>query len=179
MKETVLSRSCCNKRPPPFLRSTDLFKQSFESSFSFPRFECPEIPSIKFKCFCMLEIFFQYFYKRAVALKKIFRARVSRRHRGSQTKELEGVRVLRGPDWRWGEQDGGEGKTGIAYDHRAGWVNVSMIFTSKLGQIFNSGLGHYSIQSIFKVFNSKTLTMLWIEIFKMLPLSQFVNLLLN
>lgn len=25
---------------------------------------------------------------------------------------LVGVRVVRGPDWRWGDQDGGEGHTG-------------------------------------------------------------------
>ena len=31
-----------------------------------------------------------------------------------------GVRVIRGPDWCWGEQDGGEGHTGTVTDVQGG-----------------------------------------------------------
>jgi len=29
---------------------------------------------------------------------------------------LVGVRVVRGPDWKWGDQDGGEGNAGTVID---------------------------------------------------------------
>jgi len=33
--------------------------------------------------------------------------------------QLQGVRVVRGPDWKWGDQDGGEGNTGtVQVDER-------------------------------------------------------------
>ena len=28
---------------------------------------------------------------------------------------LDGIRVVRGPDWKWGDQDGGEGNAGTVY----------------------------------------------------------------
>ena len=28
---------------------------------------------------------------------------------------LEGVKVVRGPDWKWSDQDGGEGHIGVVY----------------------------------------------------------------
>lgn len=35
-------------------------------------------------------------------------------HRGSTIGDMEGIgcRVVRGPDWKWGKQDGGEGHVG-------------------------------------------------------------------
>jgi len=40
-------------------------------------------------------------------------------------KEEIGVRVRRGPSWKWGDQDGGPGSTGVTIpDSHAGWVGV-------------------------------------------------------
>ena len=39
-----------------------------------------------------------------------------------------GIRVRRGPDWRWGNQDGGKGKEGVVSTESAsskGWVRVT------------------------------------------------------
>ncbi len=33
---------------------------------------------------------------------------------------LPGVRVVRGPDWHWGDQDGGEGCVGTVADREVG-----------------------------------------------------------
>ena len=37
---------------------------------------------------------------------------------------LEGLRVVRGPDWKWGDQDGGEGYAGTV---------ISSSYSGKLG----------------------------------------------
>lgn len=37
---------------------------------------------------------------------------------------FKGAKVIRGPDWEWGNQDGGRGKTGTVHDVR-GWDNES------------------------------------------------------
>ena len=47
--------------------------------------------------------------------------------RANETKQLSrGMRVTRGPDWKWGEQDGGEGNKGevIKVKGTSGWVIV-------------------------------------------------------
>lgn len=47
--------------------------------------------------------------------------------RADQTKQLSrGMRVTRGPDWKWGEQDGGEGNKGevVKVKGTSGWVIV-------------------------------------------------------
>ncbi len=38
---------------------------------------------------------------------------------------LDGIRVVRGPDWKWGDQDGGEGNAGTVYtdDYRLFGIN--------------------------------------------------------
>ena len=33
----------------------------------------------------------------------------------NQSRAMKGVRVVRGPDWKWGDQDGGEGVTGTVH----------------------------------------------------------------
>jgi len=33
----------------------------------------------------------------------------------AQLRAMKGLRVVRGPDWKWGDQDGGEGVTGTVY----------------------------------------------------------------
>ncbi len=42
----------------------------------------------------------------------------------SSMSHLNGLRVVRGPDWRWGDQDGGEGHAGtvctVKYDRLTG-----------------------------------------------------------
>ena len=45
----------------------------------------------------------------------------------------KGVKVKRGPDWKWGEQDGGDGKTGkyyglILYTHITVLVSKHFVF---------------------------------------------------
>ncbi len=41
--------------------------------------------------------------------------------------KVVGMRVMRGPDWEWGDQDGGKGSYGTVVDEssvREGWVDV-------------------------------------------------------
>lgn len=33
----------------------------------------------------------------------------------AQIRAKKGLRVVRGPDWKWGDQDGGKGATGTVY----------------------------------------------------------------
>ncbi len=33
----------------------------------------------------------------------------------AQIRAKKGLRVVRGPDWKWGDKDGGEGATGTVY----------------------------------------------------------------
>lgn len=47
---------------------------------------------------------------------------------GSLKIEMKGIfvgaKVIRGPDWEWGQQDGGNGKNGLVVEIR-GWDNIS------------------------------------------------------
>jgi hypothetical protein len=40
--------------------------------------------------------------------------------------KVVGMRVMRGPDWKWGDQDGGMGSIGTVTDKKSddGWVSV-------------------------------------------------------
>jgi len=55
---------------------------------------------------------------------------------------LLGLRVVRGPDWKWGDQDGGEGHVGTVIETpKSGCIQLG---SRKVAVIWDSGIqGHY------------------------------------
>ncbi len=75
-----------------------------------------------------------------------------------------GIRVVRGPDWKWGEQDGGEGFTGTVVDicgpKSAGGSGASkspentVILQWDIGQRTNYRIGHQNAYDLRVIDNA-------------------------
>jgi len=52
---------------------------------------------------------------------------------------LEGLKVVRGPDWMWGDQDGGQGNVGTVYIDRSD-LDQKLLRPRMVSVIWESGL---------------------------------------
>lgn len=74
---------------------------------------------------------------------------------------LKGVRVVRGPDWRYGDQDGGEGHAGTVIDssdlNYLGPKTVTVIWDTGVKALYRTGPeGSYDLRVSFILPNSIT-----------------------
>ncbi len=56
---------------------------------------------------------------------------------------LRGLRVVRGPDWKWGDQDGGEGYTGTVinsfYSEKPGARSITVLWDTGIKGQYRGG----------------------------------------
>ena len=74
---------------------------------------------------------------------------------------LKGVRVVRGPDWKYGDQDGGEGHAGTVIDssdlNYLGPKTVTVIWDTGVTALYRTGPeGSYDLRVSFILSNSIT-----------------------
>lgn len=72
---------------------------------------------------------------------------------------LVGLRVVRGPDWKWGDQDGGEGHVGTVIEtpksqySKLGPRRVTVIWDSGMKGHYRAGpRGSYDLRVTFSLF---------------------------
>lgn len=73
---------------------------------------------------------------------------------------LKGVKVVRGPDWIWGDQDGGEGHIGTIYTDEADTTQkiflpqtVSVVWDSGIKAQYRAGhKGFHDLRVRIKIF---------------------------
>ena len=53
---------------------------------------------------------------------------------------LEGLRVVRGPDWKYGDQDGGEGNAGTIFIDEADRKRQSLMRPRMVSVLWDSGV---------------------------------------
>jgi len=61
---------------------------------------------------------------------------------------VAGVRVVRGPDWSWGDQDGGEGHVGTVVKPRVGGQQKKTVIEGVFVRWDNGVIANYHISGL-------------------------------
>lgn len=68
---------------------------------------------------------------------------------------LKGLRVVRGPDWKWGDQDGGAGHVGTVMDSsffgRYGAKTITVLWDTGFRGQYRGGPGSYDLRVTFNI----------------------------